>query len=283
MVDECIHGFDNGACATCFPPKLPESKPAAARTTRAPGSSTPRSASRPVQRTRAGASASRSSLHTPQIDVRGVRMYHVTHVDNLARILGSDAVLPDQGEPAAEPATDLSASEAREFRRQAPLTDDAVIAEYVPFTLTTDAHFWNSVRSGEPDPRLNPEVAAHAAADFVILVTSIGAAAGALIETPGQIVVTDHDAAAADTTAAREWPAAERLLRSLARDDDPRRDSAEVLIKGAVPLERLALIAVANDKVRDRVRTALSAVGARTRVAVYPPWYRPADIAHDIG
>ena len=49
---------------------------------------------------------------------------------------------------------------------------------------------------------------------------------------------------------------------------------AEFHVRGQVPLERFALIAVGNDRVRDRVRQALRAVGATTRVAVYPPWFQ---------
>ena len=44
---------------------------------------------------------------------------------------------------------------------------------------------------------------------------------------------------------------------------------------GLSNLERVLLIAVGNDRVRDRVRAALDAVGLRTRVAVYPPWFQP--------
>ena len=46
-----------------------------------------------------------------------------------------------------------------------------------------------------------------------------------------------------------------------------------------LPLERVLLIAVGNDRVRDRVRAALDAVGLRTRVAVYPPWFQPTAAA----
>jgi hypothetical protein len=46
-------------------------------------------------------------------------------------------------------------------------------------------------------------------------------------------------------------------------------------VRECLPLEHVLLIAVGNDRVRDRVRAALDAVGLRTRVAVYPPWFQP--------
>ena len=58
--------------------------------------------------------------------------------------------------------------------------------------------------------------------------------------------------------------------------------SAEFLVREHLPLERVLLIAVGNDRVRDRVRAALDAVGLRTRVAVYPPWFQPtADLPEE--
>ena len=52
-------------------------------------------------------------------------------------------------------------------------------------------------------------------------------------------------------------------------------------VRECLPLERVLLIAVGNDRVRDRVRAALDAVGLRTRVAVYPPWFQPTPDADE--
>ncbi|MCD2444086.1 DUF4433 domain-containing protein [Agromyces sp. SYSU K20354] len=275
MADECIHGFEDGMCAICFPPKEP-AKPVAApkpRTARA-GVRTARPAARVPGAPHAASDAA--------IDAKAMRIYHVTHLDNLGRILGSGALLADAAEPGARPEVDIAAPAAREFRRTAAVGGtDAVVADYVPFLLTPDAHVWDAVRTTTPDPRLVATAVERPAADYVIFVSSVGVALGARTEVRGEVVVSDADAAVAGARTATEWPEIERMLRRLARDvDGAPLASAELLVREALPIERVSLIAVSNEKVRDRVREALRAVGLRTRVAVYPPWFLPSvDVA----
>ena len=272
LADECIHGFDDGLCAICFPPPEPEARPvvAAPRTRGAGGGRATRPAARVAGSARAGASL----MDTP-VDPKTVRIYHVTHVDNLASILGEGAVLADGA--GAAPVVDMSAPDARVFRRAAEVDGaDAVVADYVPFLLSTDAHVWNAVRTGTPDPRLAPAAVERQPADHVILVSSVAGAVGPLTDTDGTVVVTDADAAAGGVAAASAWPDVLRMLQRLHREEDGGRLlSAEFLVRECLPLERVLLIAVGNDRVRDRVRAALDAVGLRTRVAVYPPWFQP--------
>lgn len=273
MADECIHGFEDGLCAICFPPKEPEPKVAAApapRSSRTPGVRTTRPAARVP-------GAPRVNADKP-IDAKAMRIYHVTHLDNLARILGTGALLADTAD--AQPVVDIAAPEAREFRRAAVVDGtDAVVADYVPFLLTTDAHVWDAVRTASPDPRLLPEAVERPAADYVILVSSVGVALGALADVPGTVALSDADAAVPGARTAAEWPAVERMLRGLARDDDGASlASAEFLVRELLPIERVSVIAVSNDRVRDRVRSALAAVGVRARVAVYPPWFLPVSV-----
>ncbi|WP_395243755.1 DarT ssDNA thymidine ADP-ribosyltransferase family protein [Agromyces sp. MMS24-K17] len=273
MADECIHGFDDGLCAICFPPPEPEPKAVPARVT---ASRAPRATVRPT----AGAPASRGtrSLRSdaPPVDVRALRAYHVTHLDNLARILGTGGLVADVGEPGAAPVVDIAAPAVREYRRSTGLAGtDRPIAEYVPFFLSTDALLWDALRSGEPDPRLEP--GDHRAAEFVLLVTTVGQAAGARAGQPGALVLADTDASLPGARIVAEPEQVERMLRILTRDDERSGlDSAELLVADGVPFERITLIGVSNDRVRDRVRQALAAVGAKTRVAVYPPWFQPA-------
>ena len=212
------------------------------------------------------------------MDPKTVRIYHVTHVDNLASILGEGALLADRA--GAAPAVDVSAPSAREFRRSAPVPGNgSVVADYVPFLLSTDAHVWNAVRTGTPDPRLAADAVERQPADHVILVSSVAGAVGARSEVEGTVVVTDADAAAGGVGAASAWPEVLRMLQRLHREDEGSRLlSAEVLVRESLPLERVLLIAVGNDRVRDRVRAALDAVGLRTRVAVYPPWFQPTPV-----
>jgi hypothetical protein len=216
-----------------------------------------------------------STIAEAPVDPKTLRIYHVTHVDNLASILGEGAILADGA--GAKPVVDVSAPDARAYRRAATVAGaDAVVADYVPFLLSTDAHVWNAVRTGTADPRLNPAAVQRQPADHVILVGSVAGAVGARTDTPGSVVVTDADAAAGGVGMASEWSTVLRMLQRLHREEEGSRLlSAEFLVRECLPLERVLLIAVGNDRVRDRVRSALDAVGLRTRVAVYPPWFQP--------
>lgn len=280
---ECIHGFDDGLCAICFPPKAPEPPAVAPAKTRA----TPRSTSRTTSSsgTAASARATRATgrnsrlSDAPAVDPAKLRVYHLTHLDNLARILGAGAVLADAGDPPAAPVIDIAAPAARDYRRAATVENgETTLAGYVPFFLSVDAHFWVAIRDGEVDPRLAPPPAgeSRAAADFVLLVSSAGQALGARAGLEGQVVAATSDASLPGAELAVGWYEVERVLRRMAVDDEGLA-AGEFLVKGDVPLERIQLIAVANDRVRDRVRAALSAVGAKTRVAVYPPWFQASE------
>jgi len=282
--EECIHGFDEGLCAICSPPPEPAvaTKPArAVRPTADRSATSERAAARGAG---AGASArssrSTSGASAAPVDAGATRIYHVTHIENLGRILGAGAILADAGDPPATPAVDLAAPAARAYRRTATVPGaDATVAEYVPFLLSTDAHVWDAIRTGTPDPRLAADAVERAAADHVILVSSVAAAAGARREIDGEVVVSATDAAVGGAVLAADWSAVSRaIVRLTLADDGEGLRTGELLVRSGVPLERIALIAVSNDRVRDRVRAALQAVGAKTRVAVYPPWFLgPAD------
>ncbi|WP_353828577.1 DarT ssDNA thymidine ADP-ribosyltransferase family protein [Agromyces sp. SYSU T0242] len=280
MGEECIHGFDEGLCAICSPPPEPEPAPKPARAARPAGRRTPRERATVRGEGSAPARSGRaSSASAAPVDVGATRIYHVTHIENLGRILGAGALHAAAGEPAAEPVVDLAAPAAREYRRAASVPGaDATVAEYVPFLLSTDAELWDAIRTGTPDPRLAPEAVQRPAADHVILVSSVAAVAGARKDLAGEVVASPTDAGVGGAALAADWSAVERtLVRLILADDGDGLRAGELLVRDRVPLERIALIAVSNDRVRDRVRAALSAVGARTRVAVYPPWFLGAD------
>ncbi|QEO13571.1 DUF4433 domain-containing protein [Agromyces intestinalis] len=277
---ECIHGFDDGLCAICFPPKQPEPpaappRAASSRTAASRAAATKAAATRAIGRT--AVPGRRTGERAVPIDVRALRVYHVTHIDNLAGILGAGAVLPDAGDPAATPAVDLAAPAAREFRRVAHVPGTgAAIAEYVPLLLSTDADVWDAVRSGRPDPRLTADAVERPAAEHVLFVGSVASTLGPREAQPEAIAAGASDAAIAGDEFVVGWDAVERMLRRLARiEESSPFDRAEILVLGPVPIERFSLIAVANDRVRDRVRQALAAVGAKAKVAVYPPWFQP--------
>lgn len=275
-MDECRHGFEAGMCATCFPPPEPVAKTVTA-TVRTPRMTTSlrgtptRTSSRPPARvpgTRAAAT------FTP-VDPKTVRIYHVTHVENLASIFGAGAILADT--TGAEPEVDVSAPAAREFRRSAPVEGtDNVVADYVPFLLSTDAHVWEALRTGSPDPRLAASAASRPASDHVLFVTSIEKAVGARTEQVGAVAITGSDVAATGSVVDSSWPDVLRALQRIHSDDDGAQlATGEFLVHDALPLERVLLIAVGNDRVRDRVRAVLDTFDLRTRVAVHPPYFQP--------
>ena len=182
LADECIHGFEDGLCAICFPPKEPEPKPVVAvksRSSRA-GGAPHRSAARP-----------RSGCAAP-LGRRGDRRRRrcastTSRTSTTSRASwASGALLADAADPGAQPEVDIAAPAAREFRRSAELDGTgAVVADYVPFLLTTDAHVWNAVRTATPDPRLDPAAVERPPADYVIFVSSVGIALGARTDMVG--------------------------------------------------------------------------------------------------
>lgn len=264
MSDECIHGFDDGLCAICFPKATPEPQAKPAPVRRTAGSA---AAARPVSRT-AGASKSKP------VQVGAQRLYHVTHIKNLPAIFHEGALLPDAGAQTAHPEVDVSSTVGRGTRRSVEVAGRPV-AEFVPFFLSPHARVWDSLRSREGDPRLAGDASHYAPAEFVILVAGVAAA----LATGGdETAVADRDAALPLTRFGTGRQGVERMLHSLlGGDDDGALLDAEFLVADAFPISSVALIGVSDEKVRDVVKRHLADAGMSTKVAVYPPWFRKAD------
>ncbi len=230
---ECIHGFEPGFCDVCFP-KTPPERPRINRQTSATKRSSPTTAVKP-------------SISTAQ-----QRVYHVTHISNLRSIIDSGLTAD------AEPAVDVSSELTRELRRTAEVGVGKPVADLVPFYLAPDATRWVQLREGATDPAWSHAARTATPTDFVFLVSTLAALGD-------EAVLSDGDAAGTLT----RFAVGDQLSRMLVRlyDSDGRAD-AEALAKGPVPWERIQLIGVANERVRDRVRALTS-----TRVAVYPPWF----------
>lgn len=267
MSDECIHGLDDGLCAICFPKPTPEAtaKPAAARRAPAVRAST-----------RVGPSRAPAASKGRPVEVGTQRLYHVTHIRNLPAILAEGALLPDTGERAAHPLVDVASLAAREARRSAEVAGRPV-ADFVPFFLSPHARVWDSLRSRESDPRLSGEATHFAPSEFVILVTGVAAALSAGDGTLADRAVADRDAALPLTRYGTGRDGAERMLRSLLADESDALLDAEFLVPDGFPVASIALIGVSDEKVRDVVKRHLAEAGAKTKVAVYPPWFRKAD------
>ncbi len=265
MSDECKHGFERGFCDTCFPKPVPvvDAKEPAKRVGRV----------RAPARTPGTAKVTAPAAKLPPFNAGELRLYHVTHISNLPGILETGSLLAD-----AAPAVDISSPANREARKTVFVAgqQDSPVASFVPFFLSPDAMLWQSIRSAKPDSRLAADVTGHALNDFVVLVTTIDAVsiegAGAL----ANVVVADGDAAGSLTPFAANSASAVRMLRKLRSDEEA--DAlleAEVLVADAVPVEKIALIGVANVTVRESVKRMLAPTPFATKVAAYTPWFEP--------
>lgn len=309
MDDECIHGLEGELCASCFPkaapdpalvvkaPRasraklsslrdpLPSSRGALSATTasRTASKATTRSAPKTsaVREPRTTAAARSSSARIAADNVGEQRIYHVTHVRNLAAILESGALFADANEVwEARPQIDISAAETRAARRAALVAGDgsANVASYVPFFLSPNANIWEGVRSGSADPRLVLDPLGSDAGDFVILVSTVktvlAGRADAIDADEASVTITDGDAAGALTRFAATSAAADRMLRLLrANPDSDALQNAELLVADEFPFELVTLIGVTNDKVRDVIKPLFAGSAFRPKVVVYPPWF----------
>ncbi|HYI34497.1 MAG TPA: DarT ssDNA thymidine ADP-ribosyltransferase family protein [Glaciibacter sp.] len=288
MSDECIHGLEDQLCASCFPKAAPAVATTAPRVVRAPASKAREAASPTTLRTAvvakspAAASLKPTAVKSPAAPVGEQRIYHVTHINNLAQVLSSGCLLADASDAWDQrPAIDISAAPTREARREALVAGEgsSAAANYVPFFLSPDSEVWNSIRSQDADPRLSKDAYDADAYDFVILVSTVGRARDhAGEDAAARIAVSDGDASAASTRFATTPEASERMLQRLRADQDSTAIlAAEFLVADQFPFELVSLIGVANDKVRVAVKGILAASDFRPKVAVYPPWFQPAE------
>jgi hypothetical protein len=205
------------------------------------------------------------------------RIYHLTHLRNLAAILARGSLLADGSVAGGiKPAIDISAPVTREARRTTPLVgQEATIADYVPFFLSPNASVWDSIRSRQADARLAPEVAGYSGSEFIMLVSTVKAV---FARHSDGVAVSDGDATGTLTRFGTERVNAERMLQALRADEGSERIlDAEFLVREEFPFAEIALIGVSDEKVRDLVKPMLAAGGHRTKVAVYPPWFKPVE------
>lgn len=252
MALECIHGFEEGFCDTCYPKKAPEPLPPTPRGTpkRTPG----------VRARTAPIGVAKPAAAPPRVDVTAQRIYHVTHIRNLAAILSSGEL-----SAGATPAVDVSSDVTRELRRTAEVSHGVSVADHVPFYLSPDASPWQELREGAAGVHWSAAARAASASDFVILVAALG---GVSDET----VLADGDAARSLTRFAVGRDALTRMMHRVLADEQSIFD-AEALVPDRVPFDAIAVIGVANTRVRDQVREALAASPFSPKVAVHPPWF----------
>ncbi len=310
LSDECIHGLEGGLCASCFPKAAPEIVPGVATrasrsksTGRAPslrsspsprtvtlGGPNPTLSAKTATAKAATAKAASTlkpvrSTKSSHDNVGEQRIYHVTHIRNLAGILNSGRLLADASDAwTARPVVDLSSAPQRAARRAALVAgdDSASVACYVPFFLSPNARLWDSLLTESNDPRLSPEAHRSPTYDFVILVSTVkkllDAQAGAEETVAASVAVTNGDAAGALTRFGSAPETADRMLRSLRADQESQKiREAELLVTESFPFELVTLVGVANDKVRDAVRSIFAAEAHKPKVVVYPPWFHAVE------
>ena len=265
-VADCIHGLENGLCDICFPRAVPEEVRAAAARRSAPvRGSAPRAAGAVRTATRTASGTSTPSSITPSLSLTDRRVYHVTHIANLEAILVDGEIRFD-----ATPEFDVSSALTRELRATADLASGVTVANHVanhvPFSLTPLATTWVELRDGAIGPRWSDAARSARPADFVILAVPVDALGP-------DLVFADADASSASTRFSFGIDEGTRALRRL-HGTDPEFLDAELLVPHPVPVPTIALVGVANDPVRDRVRAMLKdAKVATAKVAVYPPWF----------
>ena len=312
MDDECIHGLEGELCASCFPKAAPDpalvvkaprasraklsslrdplpSAMSATTAARTATKTTPRAAPKTavVREPRTTAAARSSSARIAADNVGEQRIYHVTHVRNLAAIIAAGALFADANETlTSRPEIDISTADTRAARRAARVAGDgsANVADYVPFFLSPNAAIWDSVRAGIADPRLVLDALGSTAGDFVILVSTVTTVltgrADAIEADEASVTITDGDAGAVLTRFAATAAGADRMLRLLrANPDSDALQNAELLVADEFPFELVTLVGVTNDKVRDAVKSLFAGSAFRPKVVVYPPWFLALETA----
>jgi hypothetical protein len=250
---ECIHGFEDGLCDSCFP------RPAAAVPEK-------RTSTRRVVH---GLSRNRIPGEAKQPEQKVVpladrRIYHVTHVNNLESILIDGAI-----RAGVNPGVDMLSQLGRERRSEIEVMPSVPVTEFVPFSMSPDASWWHAVRTGAVDSQWSAAVRGASASEFVVLVGTAGAVGE-------ELVLTDADAGEPLTRFSLGREAASIALRRMTLEDPELREP-EVLARNEYPVAEIALIALPSEPARKRVKALLAEVGGHApRLAVYPPWFVPA-------
>lgn len=275
MSAECIHGFEAGMCATCFPAAEPVVDKPVRRTPPRGAPTAPRASSGVRHGTTRSARGSARSVDPKPINIAEQRIYHITHIDNLAAILDDSALIAD-AILADRPAVDIASHDARAVRRGIDVTvSGATVAEHVPFYLSPDAYLWDAIRSGTADPRLSQAAYRGSAYDYVVLVTTIGGIQEHL-GIDAVVVVADGDAAGPLTRFDAD-PRSRTLRTMLLAEEEGDLLRAELLVPDRVPFSVITLVGVANLAQRAAVKDLLDLAGAKPRVSVYPPWFQTAE------
>jgi hypothetical protein len=208
------------------------------------------------------------------------RIYHFTHLDNIAAILQEGRLICDaaarQGRLRRE-VGDAAIKEARR-RRVLPLPPHGRVGDYVPFYFATRSPMMYRIacdhRDGIQDRYLDGD------RPLVYLVSSVASVVRAGLTW----LATDGNAANAATEFTADlgrlhemidWPLmeAERWSNSEDDPDRQRRRMAELLVHQQVPLTVIRWLATYDEACATRLRALLSEHELVDRILVRPGWY----------
>jgi len=279
VTDECIHGFERELCDICAPRKregvadgMPSTAARSVTTRRRPSNRKPESlrSTPALARDSAAVAVAAQAAATPVPEFSTQRAYHWTHVSNLPGILEAGAL-----QAGATPVLDVSSEATRALRASVTTASGQPVAAHVPFSLSPHATAWDAVRTGAEGYEWSDAAREARAIDFVMLVVPVASLGD-------DFVVTEGDAAVEGVRAAAGLDDASSMVRRFSLKD-PDLLGPEVLVPGSVPFSSVTLVGVPNDKVRDAVKETLAELGAEApRVAVYPPWFRPAPVVEAV-
>lgn len=254
---ECIHGFEEGFCDSCFPRIRPEDVLVAA------GVKVPvrRSTTKP----RAAGTGRATALLDP-VSFASRRIYHVTHLRNLEAILRAGAITAG-----ATPELDLLSPTEREIRNSMEIVPAEPLSRFVPFALSPDAAWWDEIRTGASQARWSSEAREAALTEFVVLVGTVGAIGP-------EVVFSDRDATHVLARIGVGVSAGSALTRR-AMGDDPELLQPEVFARDSYPLEDIVLIGIPNEPVKSKVKDIVKkAGGGAPKLSVVPAWFQTASV-----
>lgn len=253
---ECIHGFEEGFCDSCFPRIRPEDALVAA------------GVKVPVRRSTTKARAAGTGRAVAPVDpvsFASRRIYHVTHLRNLKGILASGAL-----KAGATPEFDLLTPPEREIRSTMEIVPAEPLANFVPFALSPDAAWWEEIRTGAPQLRWSSAARAASSTEFVILVGTIGAIGP-------EIVFSDRDVTHVLARIGVGVSAGSALTRR-SMGEDPELLQPEVFAPAEYSLDDVVLIGIPNEPVKTKVKDIIRQVGGPSpKLSVVPAWFQAGD------
>jgi hypothetical protein len=206
---------------------------------------------------------------------RATAVFHITHVDNIARMAGSGVVKCDNmcTRDAMDPVS-IAYAELKEKRTHWPVdvARGGTLADYVPFYYAPRSPMLYVISKGY--------VASYSGGQAEVAHLIFGAED---LARPDGFVITDGHAATPLTKQFGDLARLDQVDWPVMRDrywfdtdddgDRKRRRQAEFLVWGSVPFTAVKLIGVMTQAVAQHVRQGLAVTPDPPEVVVRPDWY----------